>query len=155
VGSRFDADADVTSFVATHVRAQRAQVTRLAVRQQTEGLLWVAIENLLADAELPARIANALYDSVFGRDVTTGYYRDLADTSAATARNDLLAARAAGLLAAEGQTRGRRHVPGPRLLTAVADETGAPESTLDSIVTTLWRRAALAAFLAAQPPAES
>jgi Fic family protein len=88
LGDSFRDDADVTPFVIAHVRAQLAQVRELAVRQQRDGLLWIALENLLDGLTLPARLANALYDSVFGRDVTTGYYRDLADTSPATARND-------------------------------------------------------------------
>ena len=62
------------------------------------------------------RVANSLYDSFFGRSVTTGYYRDLIDASPATARNDLQAAVAAGFLRAIGQTRGRRYEPGGRLM---------------------------------------
>jgi Fic family protein len=142
LGSSFDADADVTPFITTHVRAQVAQVRELAVRQQRDGLLWIALENLLDELTLPPRLANALYDSVFGRDVTTGYYRDLADTSPATARNDLSAARAAGLLASEGRTRGRRYLPGARLLPLLAEAIGAPEASERAIAATLARRAA-------------
>ncbi|MDW5594617.1 Fic family protein [Conexibacter stalactiti] len=145
LGPTFDRTADVTPFVTSHVRAQVAQVRELAVRQQRDGLLWVALENLLDELTLPPRLANALYDSVFGRDVTTGYYRDLADTSPATARNDLAAARAAGLLASEGRTRGRRYLPGPRLLPLLAKAIGAPEATELAIAATLGRRAADAA----------
>ena len=54
------------------------------------------LENLLEDQGLPARLANALYDSFFGRSVTTAYYRDLIAASPATARNDLQAAVAEG-----------------------------------------------------------
>lgn len=142
LGRSFDERVDVTPFVETHVRAQVAQVRELAVRQQRDGLLWTALENLLDELTLPPRLANALYDSVFGRDVTTGYYRDLADTSPATARNDLAAARAAGLLASEGRTRGRRYLAGPRLLPLLARAVGAPEPTEQAIVATLARIAA-------------
>jgi Fic family protein len=124
LGKRFDRDADVTSFIETHVDAQLRQVHSLALRQRTEGLLYTALENLLEDHGVPSRLANALYDSFFGRDVTTAYYRDLIDASPATARNDLQAAVAAGLLTAVGQTRGRRYAPGKRLMATVARHVG-------------------------------
>jgi Fic family protein len=124
LGSSFDRGADVTPFIEAHLRAQVSQVLALALRQRTEGLLWTALENLLEDHGLPRRLANALYDSFYGRDVTTAYYRDLIDASQATARNDLQAASAAGLLDAVGQTRGRRYEPGRRLMTALVAELG-------------------------------
>jgi len=124
LGSAFDSQADVTPFVKAHLQAQLSQVYTLALRQGTEGLLWTALENLLEDRGLPIRLANALYDSFFGRDVTTAYYRDLIDASQATARNDLQTAAAAGLVEAVGQTRGRRYIPGRLLMSSVADVIG-------------------------------
>lgn len=141
LGPRFDRHADVTPFVATHVRAQLQQALALAGRQRTDGMLWTAIEKVLDELGLPERIANALYDSFFARDVTTAYYRDLVDTSQATARNDLVAASAAGLLAPEGRTRGRRYVPGTRLLPLVAAEIGSVEPRREAIVRALAERA--------------
>jgi Fic family protein len=142
LGRRFDPKADVTAFVRLHVESQLQQVIELAVRQRTEGRLWTTMENVLADLGLPERLANALYDTFFGRDVTTGYYRDLIDVSLATARNDLVAASAAGLISAEGRTRGRRYVPGPRLRRLVADEIGDVEPDPRAIIAELTRRAA-------------
>jgi Fic family protein len=124
LGQRFDRNTDVTPFINDHLKAQLSQVYSVALRQRTEGLLWTALENLLEDRGLPPRLANALYDSFFGRDITTGYYRDLIDASAATARNDLQAAKAAGLVEAVGQTRGRRYIPGQQLMLAVARAVG-------------------------------
>jgi Fic family protein len=124
LGAQFDRNADVTSFVEEHLDAQLEQVYSLALRQRTEGLLFTALENLLEDHSLPARLANALYDSFFGRDITTAYYRDLIAASLATARNDLQAAVAAGLLTAVGQTRGRRYAPGERLMPTVSRTVG-------------------------------
>lgn len=124
LGAEFDRGCDVTAFVKAHVEAQVSQVYGLALRQRTEGMLWTALENLLEDRGLNARIANALYDSFFERSVTTGYYRDLIQASPATARNDLQAAAAAGLVRPVGQTRGRRYEPGERLLRCVAREVG-------------------------------
>ena len=124
LGPRFDRDADVTPFIEAHLRAQLDQVVLLALRQRSEGLLWIALENELEDLGLPTRLANALYDSFFGRDVTTRYYRDLIDASPATARNDLQAASAAQLLKPVGETRGRRYTPGGRLMSALATAIG-------------------------------
>jgi Fic family protein len=142
LGSRFDRGSDVTRFIEAQLRAQLSQVMTLALRQRTEGLLWTALENLLEDRGLPSRLANALYDSFFGRSVTTGYYRDLIDASPATARNDLQVAAAAGLVTAVGATRGRRYQPGGRLMDAVADSLGgklAPDR--QSILSSLLDRA--------------
>lgn len=125
LGSGFDRATDVTPFVSAHVTAQVTQVYGLALRQRTEGLLWTALENLLEDHGLNPRLANALYDAFFARSVTTRYYSDLIQASPATARNDLQAAAAAGLLTPVGQTRGRRYEPGRRLMTAVSRVVGA------------------------------
>ena len=124
LGSAFDRRSDVTPFVLAHLEAQLLQVYALALRQRTEGLLWTALENLLEERALPPRLANALYDSFFGRSVTTGYYRDLIDASPATARNDLHAAVAAGFLIAVGKTRARRYELGPRLMRGLARNLG-------------------------------
>lgn len=120
LGPRFGSPADVTPFVRAHVTAQLGQVLKLALRQRVDGVLWTTLENLLEDHGLPPRLANALYDSFYGRDVTSAYYRDLIAASQGTARNDLQAAAAAGLVQPEGQTRGRHYRPGRRLLPTVA-----------------------------------
>ena len=141
LGRQFDRNVDVTPFVVAHVRAHLDQVVALARRQRTDGRLWMVLENVLDQLGLPLRLANALYDSFFERDVTTGYYRDLIDTSAVTARNDLLAAAAAGLLVAEGRTRGRRFLPGPRLLPLIADALGDGPADRHALLEELVRRA--------------
>lgn len=142
LGGAFSRDTDVTPFIASHVQAQLSQILVLALRQRTEGRLWTTLENLLDDLALPARLANALYDSFFDREVTTGYYRDLVQASQATARNDLATAAAAGLLRAEGRTRGRKYLPGDRLLPAVALQLGGVEADRDRILDELVRRTA-------------
>jgi Fic family protein len=145
LGETFDPEVDVTPFVDAHIRAQLSQVHALALRQRAEGLLWITMENLLEDHGLPLRLANALYDSFFARSVTTGYYRDLIDASPATARNDLQAAAAAGLVKPVGKTRGRRYEPGGRLMPALASVIGggtAAEQT--SILALLVARASQA-----------
>lgn len=121
LGPEFDPGTDVSPFVFAHVSAQLRQVRALALRQRFEGMLWTALENLLDDVGLPTRLANALYDSFYGRDITTAYYSGIIDASPATARNDLVAASAARLLRGEGRTRGRHYERGPALVAGVAE----------------------------------
>ena len=142
LGPTFSRDADVTGFLTAHLQAQTSQVLGLALRQRVEGRLWTTLENLLEDLGLQPRLANALYDSFYGREVTTGYYRDLIDASPATARNDLVAASAAGLIASEGRTRGRKYLPGPALMQRIAAQLGDVAPNHRSIADELVRRAA-------------
>ena len=124
LGGRYSADTDVTAFLLGHLDAQRAQLRALDLRERVERQVWLALENALADMALPARLANALWEAFFSREVTAGYYRSLVDVSPATATNDLRSAVAASLLASHGQRRGRRYSAGERLLGVVADELG-------------------------------
>jgi hypothetical protein len=74
--------------------------------------------------------------------VTTAYYRDLIDLSQVTARNDLNAAAAAGLVVADGHTRGRRYLPGDNLHPAIAQALGGVAPGRQEILEELLRRAA-------------
>jgi Fic family protein len=145
LGIEFAADADVTPFLVGHVDAQLHQVRALDIRVRTERQIWTAVEEAAEDAHLDHRIANALWDAFFGRDVTAGYYRALADVSPATVTNDLAAAVASGLLRAKGERRGRRYLAGERLYSAVArtlsiPNIGADETARDVIVSEIVRR---------------
>ncbi len=142
LGDAFDRTADVTPFIDAHVRAQLTQSTGFAMSQKTNGALMIILENLLDDRGLPRRLANALYDGMLGLDITTATYANLSDVSTATARNDLAAAVAAGLLRAEGRTRGRVYATNDRLLDALAGVLDV-EPRLDGIRAELAARAAL------------
>jgi Fic family protein len=124
LGSQFDRSRDVTPFVAAHVGAQLSQVRALDLRERTQRRLWTMLENVAADAGLPDRLTNALWDAFFGREVTAGYYRAFVDVSPATATSDLRAATAADLVDAVGATRGRRYVAGPALLRSIQEQLG-------------------------------
>jgi Fic family protein len=124
LGSRFDRAADVTPFIATHLNAQLSQVRALDLRDRVEHRIWDAIVGLVEDVGLDERVANALWEAFFERDVTAGYYRAVTDVSPATATHDLRAAVAAGLLSARGERRGRRYLPGPRLYDRVGRTVG-------------------------------
>jgi Fic family protein len=120
LGSAFTRDADVTPFIAAHVDAQLSQIRALDLRLRVERRIWEALEATLEEIGLRPRLANALWDAFFERDVTPAYYIPLADVSRATATNDLAAAVAAGLLTPVGAGRSRRYVAGPQLYARVA-----------------------------------
>jgi Fic family protein len=124
LGPEFDPAANVTPFVETHVRAQLSQVRSLDLREQVERRIWTAIEDLAVEIGLDRRVANALWDAFFGREVTAGYYRPLADVSPATATTDLAAVVASGLLRAEGERRGRRYRAGEPLYRRIGERLG-------------------------------
>ncbi len=124
LGETFDGGCDVTPFLDVHVRAQLSQVRALDLRQRAEGQIWNAIENLLGEKRLPERLASAVWETFFGREVSAGYYRLVAEVSAASATNDLARAMAAGLVTGVGERRGRRYLPGPGLYPLVASELG-------------------------------
>lgn len=131
LGPRFARDADVTPFVVTHVNAQLAQVRALDLRLRVERRIWEALEAIVDDIGLQPRVANALWDAFFDRDVTPAFYIPLADVSRATATNDLAAAVAGGLLAPVGAGRSRHYRAGPRLYPSVASYLGIDEGEHD------------------------
>jgi Fic family protein len=118
----FDAEVDVTPFIEAHMSAQLHQVRALDLREQIERRIWLALEELVERAHLPGRVTNAAWDAFFERDVTSRYYRPLADVGPATAAADLSGAVAAGLLRPIGAGRSRRYGPGEELFRRVGAE---------------------------------
>jgi Fic family protein len=148
LGVRFGREANVTPFIQAHLEAQLHQVRALDNREKVERQIWTALGEAAEDAHLHRRLVNALWDAFFGREVTAGYYRSLADVSPATATNDLAAAASSGLVVAKGQRRGRRYLAGDRLFELVASkvlvETSGPQETARAvIVSELSRRLTL------------
>src|SRR6266498_1958073 len=92
LGESFDPNADVTAFIQAHMQAQVSQVRALDLRERVQQRIWIAVEEAVATAGLDPRVANAVWDAFFGREVTPRYYRPLADVSPATATTDLAAA---------------------------------------------------------------
>ncbi len=139
LGTTFDPNRDVTSFLRSHIEAQVHQVRALDLRERVQRQLWLALEQTILDAGLDARVTNAVWDGFFGRDVTPRYYRPLADVSVATATNDLAGAVAAGLLRPQGNGRSRRYRSGPRLYAATARALGLGDRGLpDAEVERSW-----------------
>jgi Fic family protein len=148
LGTEFDPSLDVTPFLQDHLEAQLHQVRSLGNREKVERHIWTALEETAEDANLDRRVANALWDAFFGRDVTAGYYRSLTDVSPATATKDLAAGVSGGLLRSQGRRRGRRYLPTERLYElagrALHVEVSGPVDTgRDQIVAELSRRQTL------------
>ena len=150
LGAEWADKVDVTPFVEAHVQAQVRQVEALSLRQATERILWLALDDATkAVAGGDGRMAHALYDAFFGRDVTNRFYRSLADVSVATAVSDLARLESNGLLTGVGAGRSRRYVAGSRLAERIAESLGmapvvdreAPlETQRDAIIVTLAQR---------------
>lgn len=127
LGAHWTDAADVTPFVATHVRAQRRQVAALEQRLTVERHVWTALEDIAADdAALPPRATEALFDAFHGRVITNRYYRNVTGVSVATATKDLAALERARLIVASGEGRGRRYTGAFRLIALVASAAHAP-----------------------------
>ncbi len=124
LGKRFSRTSDVSPFVRLHLQAQLSQVRALDLREEIERRIWTVVEDLALERRMDRRIANALWDAFFGRDVTAGYFRSLTDVSPATATQDLALASAAGLLLPEGQRKGRVYRAGRVLVQEVARAVG-------------------------------
>lgn len=145
LGRIFDPRTNVTRFLVAHITAQLHQIRAIDLRERVERQIWDTLEVLSDDAAFNPRTVNATWDAFFGRDVTAGYYRGLADVSAATATNDLAMLVAADLLRAKGNRRGRRYLGSDRLFEQVGrllkiDVAGPPEVARDRIVSELTRR---------------
>jgi hypothetical protein len=124
LGESFDPTADVTPFIEAHMQAQVSQVRALDLRERVQQRIWTAVEEAVEAAGLESRVANAVWDAFFGREVTPRYYRPLADVSQATATTDLAAAVAAGLIRPEGKARSRRYLAGNSLYPMIGSALG-------------------------------
>jgi Fic family protein len=151
LGDRWKSNADVTPFIAAHVRAQRQQIDALSLRQDVERQIWTILEDIATeDLGAPPRLADALYDAFFGRSVTNRYYREIADVSMATATNDLARLSAAGLLSSRGGGRSTEYMGTEALIDRVmaTAEPRGPEPSAGASVD--QRRAAVIRGLAAR-----
>lgn len=149
LGAMFDRSSDVTPFIKTHLEAQLSQVRALDLRERVQRQIWLAIEEAAVESGLHPRVANSAWDAFFGREVTSRYYRELADVGQVTAATDLKGAVAAGLLNSIGAGRARRYVAGDELYRVVGAKLGLEvretgEAGRQQIVALLTERTVLA-----------
>jgi Fic family protein len=131
LGESFDAETDVTPFVRAHVAAQATQAEALSLRSATERALWILLADIAVyELHMQERATHALYDALFGRELTNRYYRGMADVSDVTAMQDLRRLVAAGLLEPRGGGRTSHYVGTDRLVDAVAEAGGVAAAVL-------------------------
>src|SRR6266545_5386509 len=126
LGTTFDPDTDGTALIRAHLEAQLHQVRALDLRERVQQRIWTAVEEAVTATGLDARVANAVWDTFFGRSVTPRYYRPLADVSVATATKDLAAAVAAGFLRPVGRARSRSYHAGQKLYASIGAALSVP-----------------------------
>jgi Fic family protein len=121
LGSEFNRDVDVTPFIEVHMKAQVTQVRALRIAERVQSEMWTGLVNLCGEDHLEPRLAEALWEVLFDRRLTAGYYRSITDVSPATVTHDLNRAMAAGYLAPKGRHGGRWYAAGPRLVGRLTD----------------------------------
>src|SRR5574341_219637 len=102
-------------WVSFNLRAHYIQAQTVLRRVKETRRLWEELEALASREGLPERTVPALYDAAVGFRVRRSKYEADADVEPATAGRDLRRLVDAGLLIAQGQTRGRRYIRSERL----------------------------------------
>jgi Fic family protein len=106
---------DAGPWVSFNLRAHYIQAQTVLRRVRETRRLWEELEALANREGLPERAVPALYDAAVGFRVRRSKYETDADVEPATAGRDLRRMVDAGLLIAQGQTRGRRYIRSERL----------------------------------------
>jgi Fic family protein len=106
---------DASPWVSFNLRAHYIQAQTVLRRVKETRRLWEELEALASREGLPERTVPALYDAAVGFRVRRSKYEADADVEPATAGRDLRRMVDAGLLIAQGQTRGRRYIRSERL----------------------------------------
>lgn len=115
-GGRWQPERDAGPWVRFCLTAHHRQA-RVLLRRITEmGRLWEYLDGRIAQAELPERVAEALFLAAWGYRVTNEAYRARADVAAGTASRDLRHLVDAGLFQPHGEKRGRHYTATSDLL---------------------------------------
>jgi len=104
---------DTTAWLRFTLRAHHIQAQTVQRRVADARTLYGVVADLAERHGLPERATAALFDAAQGLRVRRTAYERAADVEPATAGRDLRAMTAAGLLVAQGETRGRFYVAGP------------------------------------------
>jgi Fic family protein len=106
---------DASPWVSFNLRAHSIQAQTVLRRVKETRRLWGELEALADREALPERTVPALYDAAVGFRVRRSKYEADADVEPGTAGRDLRRMVDAGLLIAQGQTRGRHYIRSERL----------------------------------------
>lgn len=106
---------DTSEWIRFNLRAHHIQAQTIARRVSDAAALYAILADVARGHGLPERTTVALFDAAQGLRVRRRAYERAADVEPATAGRDLRNMAAAGLLVAQGETRGRYYVAGQRL----------------------------------------
>ena len=113
--STYHPERDARPWVRFVLSAHLSQAQRLARRAQEAERRWDAIASEIAKRGLHERAVAPVFNAALGLRLRNATYREAADVSDLIATRDLKALAAAGLLAPEGEKRGRSYVAAPAL----------------------------------------
>jgi Fic family protein len=104
---------DCRPWIRFNLVAHYTQGMWLLQRIRITQRIWDELERLLASKHLPSRAITALNDAAFGYRVRNSSYSAMAEISEQVGNQDMRALAKAGLLIAEGETRGRVYIASP------------------------------------------
>lgn len=106
---------DAHLWIKFNLRAHHIQAQTLQRRIRNAERIWLRLDELVLEHDLPERVAEMLYEAVLGYRVRRSGYIKRAGLESRTATRDLSRLVATDLLKAVGETRGRHYVAGPVL----------------------------------------
>lgn len=109
-GGSWSPGRDARPWIRFCLTAHYRQAQTLLIRTREIQRLWDLLEIEVEQRKLPERTLFALADAAMGLRVRNATYRPIADVSDQVAGRDLKALADAGLLAAQGERRGRHYV---------------------------------------------
>lgn len=104
---------DCRAWIRFNLVAHFRQASWLLQRNRMTQRVWNEIEQIIGERGLPERALTPLVNAAFGYRIRNSAYRAYAEVSEQVASRDLKMLVNAGLLAADGQTRGRIYVASP------------------------------------------
>ncbi|MEZ0108113.1 Fic family protein [Catenulispora sp. EB89] len=100
---------DTLAWVRFNLRAHHLQAQLIRSRANVAARLWMGLLTVAESEQLPERTVTALYEAVRGGAVRRTMYQRDEDLSNDQAARDLRTLTDRGLLAAKGETKGRRY----------------------------------------------
>jgi Fic family protein len=107
---------DAHMWLSFNLRAHHMQAQTLARRIDEASAIWEVLDELVLDFDLPARVADLLYEAAIGYRLRRSSYIKSANVEERTASRDLARLTDIGLLLPNGVTRARTYVAGDLLL---------------------------------------
>ncbi|RSM60254.1 Fic family protein [Actinoplanes sp. ATCC 53533] len=108
-------ERDAKGWVRFNLVAHHMQAQTVLRRVDDASRTWAELEKVVVQRRLPERAVFALYSATLGLKVRRPVYEKDADIEVGTANRDLRFMVSAGLLEAQGETRGRYYLGTPEL----------------------------------------